>query len=65
MKHDDSDIVDTKGTFKVDGMNHTFRARFAESEKEPLLLKIDDKEIYFNESRQNEIMDNASKNKRT
>lgn len=53
----DTGLTEVKGTFNLDNRKHTFRSRFVTGTDEMLLLKIDDKEIFFREARQDEVMD--------
>lgn len=53
----DTGLTEVKGTFNLDNRKHTFRSRFVTGTDEMLLLKIDDKKIFFREDRQDEVMD--------
>ena len=57
MEHEDTGLADVKGSFDLNGEKHTFRARFISGTNEAVLLKIDDKKVFFNENRQDEVMD--------
>lgn len=60
----DTGLTEVKGTFNLDNRKHTFRSRFVTGTDEMLLLKIDDKKIFFREDRQDEVMDEHSAKKK-
>lgn len=60
MEHDNG-TVDTKGTFDLQNKKHTFSARFGIDGHVPLMLHIDGKSIFFDEDKQDAIMDSHSK----
>lgn len=63
MEHPDQGLADVKGSFDNEGKKHTFRARFIIDSKETVLLKIDDKDIFFNEEAQDKELDKHSSKK--
>lgn len=59
MEHPESNLADVKGTFELDGKEHTFHARFVMSTEQLVLLHIDDKRVMFDDETQTKVMDEA------
>lgn len=59
----DIGFFDIKGTFKDDGTTHNFSARIIAESNECIRLTIDDKKLFWNEQRQDDISASRSKNK--
>jgi uncharacterized membrane protein YwzB len=61
---ENSQLLDIRGSFKSGQLHHQYTARIGKESNECVRLTIDDHTIFWNESRQDEIVDNVSKNKK-